>query len=248
MNVPSRQLIQRFAITFGLASAAIGIGVLLSSGNGDTGTGRNAAADTTADVTETAEISSSSSPPTTDVVATEMTDVREADASLVSEPASTELRELRPLPVPDLGAFCVSLYGEGSTAVNAGDLTTARCGLTTGATAGIDLDAACRTQFGAGDAVQIAVEPRGIRCTDPAAISLAPVDYEAYCDSVLGVAAERALVADDWQGWRCAGIGNGVFQLFELKPGAVCQTVLGRETYAVAAGTTIDAWSCYGLP
>lgn len=258
MGWPSRKLIQRFAITFGLAAVAIGTGLLISSsdsdgGGKDVGSGATAvsiASDPTAELAEAKEV-----PEAADLATTTPTTTTTSITTVESTVSNT--LTLRPLPIPDVAAYCARLYGAGSSATREADVKTVACVRPSGAIAPIEsaelgpLNELCKSQFGIQSfVVQRMVPPAGIRCGDAAAVKLAPLDedsYDSYCAREYRSDAQAALVADDSLGWRCAGISNGVFQIFDVVASEVCQVIVDPQTYAVSTGSATNAWSCYGL-
>lgn len=245
-------LLKRFAMAFTLAAGAIGAGVLIAK------------------LTTTEEVDRATTilPSSTTVTESSAGPVSTAKAQPEAPESTGEIQDQAPesitdsvlvaaarreLPQPDAARYCMEMHGPGSTAVVAGGLKGVECLSPDGSPIQpkATLDEVCKSQVEATSRwVHVQVGDVSNRCSTTEGVVIEPLDFVAYCPRRYGLASEATLIADDSNGWRCAVVKGGVFEIYVIDTDLACQTLVDRQTFASATegDDSPTAWNCYGLP
>lgn len=153
---------------------------------------------------------------------------------------------LTPFVVADLDGYCAARFGAG---YRIDFLPDDRLGCSPGQQSGsteIDINAPCVAQVGDGSRSIAPAVDNVWRCSPLEQLELGSPDYVAGCKFLYGDQSRPTLWANDWAGWRCAALPNGIYKAYELSLDEICAITFGADSLGGSVDETADGWRCYG--
>ncbi|MCW2750917.1 MAG: hypothetical protein JWR83_2027 [Aeromicrobium sp.] len=248
----TKRLAKRFLVTFALVGVVVAVAAAISGGSDQSKSDGLPSGSSETDGTVPTKAAAGLPSTGSEYIVTSVASSARSTTTAVPQAARG------PLPTPDLAAFCVKTAERGATVGAVDAAFNFPCVSADGTVSGpIRLDIVCADQFGTHSRhVTLLRAPQELRCVPSRPILVGRPDFDAYCRLAHGQTARVSRIASDRKGWRCVGLPNGVFNIFDVdfvghETDLACQVTIDGEAYAADDDGITDKnapWACYAGP